>query len=166
MWRRLKREVGFLIEHYRLTGLCAFLCCMGGILLWVSGGSNLYWLRGAKIPIGVLFLLWLLIYGLTGVLLACILLTEASGCRRPMHGGILTGLCAAAYVFMLSWYAVYFCTRLVLFSGILLILSVISLGIIFVVMRTGMILAKVMIILAEIGQILCLVYCYCMNLLN
>lgn len=164
MLRRLKREVCFLIEHFRLTGLCAFMCCMGGILLWVSGGSNVYYLRGAHIPIGVLFLLWLLVYGLTGVLMACILLTETSCCRGN-RGGILLGLCAAAYVFMLCWYAVYFCTRLVLFSGILLILSVLCLGTIFVIMRTGFLLGKVTIFLAEIGQILCLVYCHFMNLL-
>lgn len=165
MLRRLKREVCFLIMHYRITGLCAFLFCMGGILLWVSGGSNLYYLRGAPVPIGGLFLLWLLIYGLTGVLFACILLTESFRCRTPGRGGILTGLCASAYVFMLCWYAVYFCTRLLLFSGILLILTVIVLGIIFVVMRTELILVKVTVFLIEIGQILCLVYCYSMNLL-
>lgn len=169
MLRRLKREVCFLIEHFRFTGLCVFLCCMGGILLWVSGGSNHYHIRGAHVPVGVLFLIWLLIYGLTGVLLACILLTESNRCTTPgrrIRSGFLTGLCAAAYMFMLSWYAVYFCTRLILFSWILLTLSVILFGVIFVVMRTGMILAKAAVFLAEICQILCMVYCYSVNLLN
>jgi len=166
MLRRLKREVCFLIEHYRVTGLCAFLCCMGGVLLWVSGGSSMYYLRGAHIPIGMLFLLWMLIYGLTGILFSCILLTESSCCRTAGKGGILAGLCAAGYVFMLCWYAVYFCTRLILFSKILLILSVISIATIFVIMRKGMILAKVTVFLIEIGQILCFVYCYFMNLFN
>ena len=166
MLRRLKREVCFLIEHYRVTGLCAFLCCMGGVLLWVSGGSSMYYLRGAHIPIGMLFLLWMLIYGLTGILFSCILLTESSCCRTAGKGGILAGLCAAGYVFMLCWYAVYFCTRLILFSKILLILSVISIATIFVIMRKGMILAKVTVFLIEIGQILCFVYCHFMNLFN
>jgi len=138
---------------------------MGGILLWVSGGSNMYWFRGGRIPIGGLFLLWLLIYGLTGVLMACILLTEGSGCRGANRSSILMGLCVVSYVFMLSWYAVYFCTRLLLFSAVLLILSLICHGIIFVVMRTGFILAKFVILLGVICQIFSLVFCYFVNLL-
>lgn len=163
MLRQLKREVCFLIGQFRITGLCAFLCCMGGILLWVSGGSNIYWMRGGG-SIGGLFFLWLLIYGLTGVLMACILLSEGSLCPKS-HGGVLLALCGAAYVLMLCWYAVYFCTRLTLFSGILLILSILCIGAILVIMRKGFLLAKLVLLLAETGQILSFVYCYFMNLL-
>ncbi len=157
MFRRLKREMCFLIEHFRLAGLCAFLCCMGGILLWVSGGSNAYWLRGGPVPIGGLFFLWLLIYGLTGLLLACLLLGE----RRCAA----LGLCTGAYVLMLCWYAVYFCTRLVMFSGLLLLLCMICYGMIFAVVRRGFLLTKVIVLLGLICQICCLVCCYFVNLL-
>ena len=156
-------------EHFRFTGLCVFLCCMGGVLLWVSGGSNYYYIRGPHGSVGLLFLLWLVIYALTGLVLACILLTESNRCvshSRRIRSGILTGLCVTSYLFMLCWYAVYFCTRLVLFSGILLTVTMILFVTIFVVMRTGMILAKAAVFLAETGQILCMVYCYSVNLLK
>lgn len=135
---------------------------MGGILLWVSGGSTAYYIRNTGMPVGVLFLLWLMIYGLTGIVMACILLT---GCSCGGNGGVPAAMCGGAYVLMLCWYAVYCCTRLVLFSGILLVLSILMLGAIFVIIGRGMILVRAAILLAETGQILCLIYCFFMNLL-
>ena len=50
-------------------------------------------------------------------------------------------------------------------AGILLILSILCIGAILVIMRKGFLLAKLVLLLAETGQILSFVYCYFMNLL-
>ena len=163
MLRRLKREVCFLVENYRTAALCPFLCCMGGILLWVSGGSPALYLRKCGISAGALFLLWLPIYGLTGLVLAWIFLVRRNSCRG--EGTVLPALCAGAYLCMLCWYAVYCCTGLVLFAGILLLLSIVLLGTVFIMFRHRCILMRAVILLAETGQILCLLYCHFLKLL-
>ncbi|MBQ8185424.1 MAG: hypothetical protein IJ037_00965 [Clostridia bacterium] len=160
MVRRLKREVCFLIGHYKTAGLCAFLCCMGGVLLWVSGGSWMYHVRPYTVPIGVMFLLWLTVYGFTGLLMAVLLLSGRCRCGK---GSALT---AAAYVCMLCWYAVFFCTPLTFFAGLLLSLSVILLGIVFLTEKRSMLTVKILIFLIEGIQIWCLYRCFFMNLLN
>lgn len=159
MLQRLKREVCFLILHYKVLGLCAFLCCMGGVLLWVSGGSLFHHIRGEILPLGVLFLLWLTAYGLTGLLIGVLLLSGGK------YAGTATALTAAAYVFMLCWYAVFCCTPLKFFACILLILSVTLIASVFPVCRRGMLTLKILIIFIEGLQLLCLYRCFFIYLL-
>jgi hypothetical protein len=139
---------------------------MGGILLWVSGGSWSWHIRyagGNALPIGVMFLLWLCVYGLTGVLIAFLVLSAGCLCQRSTR--MLPVLTAGAYIFMLCWYAVYFCTPLGLFSALLLLFSIVLLGIVFVLLKRSLLTAKILIIVIEAVQIRCLWQSFWVDLL-
>lgn len=128
MFRRIKWELGRLTNHIAVIGLGAFLCVMGGILLWVNGGSGWFVLQsfGGRGPhsLTIVFLIWLFAYALCGIRLA--VRWAADGCtererRRAFIGFLLTAL---AYLLDLVWYALFFCTRLTLFSLIVLLIAV------------------------------------------
>ena len=121
--RKLKRELGFLLAYPAQIGLGAFLCAVGGVVLWVSGGSGWYYLKAGQLPsLTAVFLLWTLLYALYGCLLAVILLTGKS-ILNPKAALVGAAATAASYLLSLGWYAVFFCTRLQVFAAILLILA-------------------------------------------
>ena len=62
-------------------------------------------------------------------------------------------LVMAVYLLMLSWYAVFFCTRLLLFAVVLLTISIILCFIVFVTMRKTLLLISAVTIIIEIIQI-------------
>lgn len=126
MFRRIKRELQTLGERLPIIVLNAFLFSFGGVLLWISGGSTWYAIRNSGDPwmslslCGV-FVLWLITYGLVGIAVTMLWLAER---RRIVRRSVNAfGLMSISYILMLSWYAVYFCTRLTLFSVILLLIA-------------------------------------------
>ena len=148
MFRRLKRELCFVGENIPVLGLGAFICCIGGVFLWV----------------GVIFTVWLLTYGMTGFVLAMSCLSEKLCSQKcGMKASVLGGF---AYLLMLMWYAVSFCTRLAFFGIILLILSILLLGITFVALRKTFFITLVLIILIEVVQIYFLCFSISFYLLN
>lgn len=140
LFRRLKFEIKAIGENIPLVGLSAFLCCICGILLWVSGGSTWFALRvgvGKEFTLSLTgaFLLWLLCYGLVGIMLALIVVACRSRVVGEKRAVKAFALCMLSYLLMLSWYAVFFCTRLTVFPLILLVCSVAVIGVTAVVMR-------------------------------
>ena len=144
---RVKCEFRWLGEHLKTAGVWAFAAAAGCVILWVSGGSGWYPLKAMRYPLpslGLLFALSLLGSGFCG--LAGALSALCGGGKKgagtfvcpPFKSVALpvrrtaVGWCAAAYLFGLGWYAVFFCTRMTLFGAVLLcggILSLLAAGI-------------------------------------
>lgn len=165
LFRRIKREFSLITCNLPLVIFAAFLCAFGGIVLWVSGGSTWFVIRGganlvADISLTAVFCIWLIVYGLVGVVLAMIWLL----CRArimPQKASLCAfGIIMAAYLLMQNWYAVFFCTRLIIFSGILLSLSVIACGIVIVITRKSVTLLSLIILIIEMIQIYFLRFCF------
>ena len=158
LFRRIKCELRVVGENIPLLLFSAFLCCIGGILMWVSGGSTWYAIRSAFDPwmtlsLSGIFIVWLLCYGLVGILLGLIWIS----CKaRACNSGLCLksfALVMAVYLLMLSWYAVFFCTRLLLFAVVLLTISIILCFIVFVTMRKTLLLISAVTVIIEIIQI-------------
>lgn len=136
---RLKCEFRWLGEHLRAAGAGAFLAAAGCVILWVSGGSGWYPLKAMRFPLpslGFLFALSLFASGFCGLAgalaVSCGAERRKKGCPpfKPMpvsSGRSAMGWCAAAYLFGLGWYAVFFCTRMILFGAVLLCGGILSL---------------------------------------
>ena len=141
---RLKCEFRWLGEHLRTAGLWAFAAAAGCVILWISGGSGWYPLKAMRFPLpplGFLFALSLLESGFCG--LAGSLCSSSAGqevkpgehcALRPFLRRLFgpsrrsaVGWIAAAYLFGLGWYAVFFCTRMSLFGAVLLCGGILSL---------------------------------------
>ena len=111
MFRRLKRELCFVGENIPVLGLGAFICCIGGVFLWVGGDSSWYYAKALhnehSIPLGVIFTVWLLTYGMTGFVLAMSCLSEKlCSPKCGMKASVLGGF---AYLLMLMWYEFLSC---------------------------------------------------------
>ncbi len=126
--KRLKREFAYIGCHLPMIGVWVFLCCIGGILLWVNGDNHWYAAMtlshpGRMLPISTVFILWLFVYGLTGAFLGLILLTGGERCVG--EGRVLCAFSCATtgYLLMLVWYALFFCTRLTWFASVILLFS-------------------------------------------
>jgi len=163
LFRRLKCEMKIIGENIPLVGLSAFLCCVGGILLWVSGGSSWFIMRvgvGSEPTLSLVgaFVMWLICYGLVGVLLALIGIICKSGILRDKRCVRAFALVMLSYLLMLSWYAVFFCTRLTVFPLILLACSVLLLGTVFILMRRTLYLLLAIIIIIEVFQIYFIIF--------
>ena len=158
LFRRIKFELKLIGENIPLIGLAAFLCIMGGILLWISGGSYWFAVRvgtrgGFTLSLVGAFTLWLICYGLVGVSLALIgFICNAGICcdKRCIKSFALLMI---SYLLMLSWYAIFFCTRLIVFPLILLICSVLLVGISFLLIRKTLCLLFIINLIIEIIQI-------------
>ena len=103
--RKWKRELDFLGANAGVLGAAAFLAAMGGVLLWVSGGSGWYFYKTAGQCAPSVASLFALSLVLRSVL-------PSAGCT------------AGTYLFHLGWYAAALCTRLTVFGGIFACLSV------------------------------------------
>ena len=145
---RLKCEFRLLGEHLKTAGLWAFAAAAGCVVLWVSGGSGWYPLKAMRFPLpplGLLFTLSLIGSGFCGAAGALCASGGGDGTKKsscppsvPRFGRFYSssrrsavGWAAAAYLFGLGWYAVFFCTRMTLFGAVLLsggILSLLAAG--------------------------------------
>ena len=119
--RKWKRELDFIGANAGLFGIAAFLAAMGGVLLWVSGGSGWYFYKtaGRDAPsVAALFTLSLAVCGLCGLSGALIYVWGRAVC--PMKS-VWPSVCmiAGAYLMHLGWYAAALCTRMTVFGGIL-----------------------------------------------
>lgn len=120
---KLKCEFECLIDHAPAAAFSAFLCAMGGILLWVSGGSWSYTFFSMDefgLSLTASFVLWLIAYALYGLRLGMLWFCGKCLTRRT------AAACAAvllAYLFDLVWYSLFFCTRLAVFGLIIILLS-------------------------------------------
>ncbi len=124
--RRWKRELDFVAANAGVFGISAFLAAMGGVLLWVSGGSGWYFVKtaGHAAPsVAALFALSLTVCGCCGLSAAMILMWGRAAC--PMRS-VWPSACAVAgaYLAHLGWYAAAMCTRMTVFGGILAVVSV------------------------------------------
>ena len=140
---QMKRELCFLGEHIPVLLLSAFLAAAGGVVLWISGGSSWYFIRtasGSGVGLGFIFSVWILTYALVGALMALLWLTYSGGRRDFRKTMPLFVLVTLSYLFMLVWYALFFCTRLAVFSAVILILSCIIDAVVFFFMRKSFLL--------------------------
>jgi hypothetical protein len=150
LFRKLKRELDFLAKHIRMIFFSAFICCFGGMLLWVNGTNLWQVLRSGSQPsfslsVTGLFLLWSFIYGLTGILLSLLFLQgKIRCCNDPLTS---FAICSGIYLLHLVWYAVFFCTHLVLFACMILLVSFFLTIVLFLLNRHGFLLFRFLLIL-------------------
>ncbi len=152
--KRLLRNSMRMFSDPAPLALGAFLCAAAGAALWVSGGSAWYALQSAGRedrlpPLAAAFVIWLLVYGLYGFLLAAILLGRREWGRNALA---LFGSVIGSYLFSLGWYAVFFCTRMSLFGILLLLLSAAALLFALFLLRRApipLILAAILILAAQ-----------------
>jgi hypothetical protein len=153
---RIKYEIKLIGENIPLIGLSAFLCVIGGILLWVSGGSSWFALRigishGFTLSLAGAFVLWTITYGLVGAVLSLITIICRAGILCDKRCIIVFGVVMISYLLMLSWYAIFFCTRLTVFPLILLLCSVLLICVELIIMwRTLRILLVINLIIEAI----------------
>ena len=150
MFRKLKREADFLIAHSGMIGFSAFVCCFGGILLWVNGTNIWHILRSGALPsdavsVTRIFLLWLLTYGLCGTSLALLLLQGRLFCRNNLFLTAFS-VCCAIYLLQLVWYAVFFCTHLLFFALFILSLAFLLTILLFFLVRHSFLLLRLLLL--------------------
>lgn len=126
--RRIKWELNCFTDHIAVIGLGAFLCAIGGILLWINGGSCWYILKSVSgadhtRSITGVFIVWLVVYAIYGIRLALIGVGEGVLCLNSKKTFTLFCLTSFAYLLDLVWYALFFCTRLTVFALIILLFS-------------------------------------------
>jgi len=134
-----------LSEHLTTLGFSAFICCFGGILLWVNGTNiwhiyNSMYHSDSTISVTGIFLISLLIYGICGILLALFLI-YGQICRSS---AALTAFIFSSliYLFILIWYVLFFCTHLTFFALIILILLILLTILLFVRISCGFIIVR------------------------
>ena len=157
MFRYLRREIQFIGQHIAVVAAAAFLCALGGIFLWINGGSSWYVIRtsgGTSPRMSIIFTVWVIAYALCGAAIAMIWLVYRTGKRAFCASIPWFSLAVMSYLFMLVWYAVFFCTRLVVFAAIVLIISCISDVLLFLFMR------KTLLIFSVITVILFMIQAY------
>ncbi len=123
MMEKIRCEIKWLGENLKEAGLGAFIAAAGCVLLWVSGGSGWFALKAMRLslpPLGLLFALSLLRAGFCGLAAALCVVGCREGWKRKKRIPAAAGWIAAAYLFGLGWYAVFFCTRMILFGAVLL----------------------------------------------
>lgn len=168
MLRRLRIEMHAVSANIKLILLGAFLCAVGGVLLWINGGSTWYFLRSASqihagLSLSGVFVAWLITYGLTGAMLALVWSSgryRLCGCRVSLCS---FGLISAVYLLMLVWYALFFCTRLFIFSLVILSLSVVLCAMALILLRKTMVLIWMIGIMIEAIQIYFIYFSFAMH---
>jgi len=157
LFRKLKWELLFLTKHFTVLGFSAFICCFGGILLWVNG-TNIWHIYNSihrqdnMIPsVTGIFVISLLVYGICGLLLALFLLYGINSCTSAAL--IAFSLNSLIYLFILIWYVLFFCTHLTFFSLILLVLTLLLTVLLLCRIHCGLILVRCLltaVLLAEL----------------
>ena len=131
---RIRRGTAWLGQNIAAAGLGAFLAAAGCVLLWISGGSGWYPVKAMRneLPsLALLFTLSLLVSGFCGMsaALSAVLVRERGGGLCGTGAFCAFGWTAAAWLFGLGWYAVFFCTRMSVFGAFLLGAALLSAGI-------------------------------------
>lgn len=156
MLRRLKNELSFIGRNIGLIGFSAFVCCFFGILLWVNGSNMWYIIRSSvlseRLPaVSVVFMVWLTVYGLSGMVIAFVYLHQKYGMTKcSLCPFVLSWL---AYILSLAWYAVFFCTHLTLFASVLLILAILADISLVLLIRKGLLIFHISVILTGAVQV-------------
>ncbi len=148
LFRQIKRELNFLIAHIGMIGFSAFLCCFGGILLWVNGTNIWHILRmghlpGGSVSVTGIFLIWLLTYGLCGMVLAILL--QSRTCRNNTALAAFS-ICCGIYLLQLIWYVIFFCTHLIFFAFFILLTAFLLSITLFYLLRHSFFLLKILLI--------------------
>ena len=128
---RLKNELAWLGSNLPWAGLGAFLGAFGCVILWISGGSGWYALKAMRTPmpsLALLFVLSLLSCGFCGMTAALVIRCGRCGGKADKAPHPVRHI-AAAYLFGLGWYAVFFCTRLSLFGAVLLSAALLTMAV-------------------------------------
>lgn len=158
LFRRLRYELNYLVCNIGKIGLSAFICCFGGILLWVDGTNIWHILRSgfggtsdSSASVIAYFLLWLLTYGLCGAVLAILLqYGQSVGSSGPF---IAFSAGCAMYLFQLVWYALFFCTSLVVFAFFILLTAFLLTCFLIFLARHGAWILKLMLILIALVEL-------------
>lgn len=156
LFRQIRFELNYLAENIGIIGLSAFLCCFGGILLWVDGTNIWHVMRsgypgGSFASVTGMFLLSLLTYGLCGTVLALILLqSRMCRCRSA-----LTAFSAGCVIYLLQlvWYAVFFCTHLVFFAFFVLLAVFLLTIVLFILLRHGFLMFRLLTVLIALVEL-------------
>ena len=149
---RIKNEFRLIGCRLAVISVSVLFCAMGGILLWVNGGSGWYivnTLHKNSLPLSVIFLTWLIVYALYGFRLAV-----RGFCPCDKRYAAVQGAVCLAYIFDLVWYALFFCTRLSLFALIMILIAVFLNITAFVRSGRGVITAR----WADIAVVLCEIF--------
>ena len=161
----------FLLSNISIILLFSFLYALGGVLLWVNGGSTWfivqsYQFHSNAISLSGAFVLSLVIYALIGAVVSMVF--KLNKCSMSGKNSSMTALILAMsmYILSLAWYAVFFCTRLSVFSSILLAIAILVGAALFVVTLKRMILLSFGIILLEVCEIYFLYVNICFYLSN
>lgn len=154
---RLKRELCCLTKHIAIIGLSSFLCAIGGVVLWINGGSGWYVLNSVSAnqhgrSLTFIFLVWLIVYALYGARLVLIAFSDTVSCSCQKRVVLAFSLTSFSYLLDLVWYALFFCTRLTIFSLIVLSLSAILNVVVILISKHGLIIAYLLNIVVIIAQ--------------
>ena len=158
MLKRIRREISFILSNFSVIVLFSFLTSLGGVLLWVNGGSTWfimqsYKFENIKISLTGAFVLSLSLYALMGAVMGVILKSNTCGCGGKNKSVVAFSVTMAMYILSLAWYAVFFCTRLSLFSAVLLTIVLILGSVLFFAVRKTMILLSLLVVSVELCEI-------------
>ena len=154
--KKIRCEISFILSNIYVIVIFSFLTSLGGVLLWVNGGSVWFIMQSSKNPnnisLSAVFVLSLVIYAMMGAVVSIVLKTENHICRgkNALTAIVLT---MAMYILSLSWYAVFFCTRMSLFSAILLMIVVILGVLLFFTVKKRLIILGILVLLIEFAEI-------------
>ncbi len=165
--KNVRREIAIIGNNIPVLGLGAFVCCIGGVFLWVGGDASLYYIKtlnSEKLPsLLTMFLLWLTVYALSGAVLAMLCLFPKCMSHKAWIGAVIGGV---GYVMMLLWYAVTLCTRLSLLGSFVLVLAIVAYIAVFVFIPPCFVITRVAVILIELLQFYFLIFSISTFLLN
>jgi len=117
---RLKHELEFILQNSACVAVTVFICAIGGILLWINGGSRfLPVFPGVNrdLSLAIIFAAWLFAYALYGLRLSMMWIFSRCAGRRA---AVALASVFLAYLLDLVWYALFFCTHLRIFPLIIL----------------------------------------------
>ena len=129
--KSVRTELCVISGNIPIICLIAFLCCVGGVILWVNCGSTWYILSYAvgencTFSLTFIFILSCMAYALIGVIMSISWLYTNCRIIEVNKGLILFGTTTLSYLFLLIWYVILFCTHLSFFALILLALSILT----------------------------------------
>ena len=145
----MKKELEYIGGNITGVSASVFLCAMGGILVWVNGGSGWYvlsTLHGRMLPLSLIFLSWLFTYALYGFRLAMRVFCKTDRCYLSVQGRV-----CLAYLLDLVWYAIFFCTRMSMLALVVILTSAVLNISVLLKFGKGMIISKS----ADAAVILC-----------
>ena len=125
MFRLMRLEWCTLQKYIRFIVGISFCTTFGGVLLWVNGSAAPIVFRATNIPtmapgFTVFFLLWLVLYALTGMKIGCTFLLASIFRYKSLL--YTTGECIA-YILLLAWYPLFFSVVHCFFSIVVLSIS-------------------------------------------